>query len=63
MRGAGSSTMHIVNNSFPNLQFQSTQVDNELSVENMIEAEVDSELLADDLVVANIEDELCWQSK
>lgn len=55
--------MHIVNSSFPNLQFQSTQVDNELSVENMIEAEVDSELLADDLVVANMEDELCWQSK
>lgn len=61
MRGAGFSTMHIVNNSFPNLQL--TQVDNELLVEIMVEAEVDSELLADDLVVANMEDELCWQSK
>jgi len=38
-------------------------VDNELSVENMVEAEVDSELLADDLVLANMEDEFCWQSK
>ncbi|GAU22837.1 hypothetical protein TSUD_282040 [Trifolium subterraneum] len=40
----GSSTMHIVTSSFPNLQSWLTEVDNEISVEDMGQAEVETKI-------------------